>query len=258
MTKLHLTASQPTGDRPLASVGTLTRLLGAGVFIVGLVGQQPVVLFAGLLIVFATSIPRIKSPAPRADAALPVAEQPATTDHSSDANNTLPEWLKYAPPAAHTPAKPHPKPRPGRPTTTTTPDSPPPEQPPTAIPRQTTAKPAAPTAANTSPENPIIRLRPVVPIHRGMPIHSWLGGAPHMPDDMAWPMADGKPALFLAQISCSQLPPGSGAGAARARAGSSPSPLRTSPARRSCAIAKASDPNASPRPSLHRRRAAHA
>ena len=54
---------------------------------------------------------------------------------------------------------------------------------------------------------PRLLLRPVVPLHRGLPIHSWLGGLPHMPADILWPMAGGKPALFLAQISCAHLPP---------------------------------------------------
>lgn len=54
---------------------------------------------------------------------------------------------------------------------------------------------------------PRLRLRPIVPLHRRLPIHSWLGGNPHMPGEIEWPMAGGKPALFLAQISCAHLPP---------------------------------------------------
>lgn len=54
---------------------------------------------------------------------------------------------------------------------------------------------------------PQLLLRPVVPLLGALPIHSWLGGAPHMPAEIPWPMAGGKPALFLAQISCAHLHP---------------------------------------------------
>ena len=69
----------------------------------------------------------------------------------------------------------------------------------------------APAAANrdrtTRSKYPRLRLHPIVPLLPGLPIHSWLGGTPHMPADMPWPIAGGKPALFLAQISCAHLPP---------------------------------------------------
>ena len=35
---------------------------------------------------------------------------------------------------------------------------------------------------------------------------SWLGGRPFMPANIAWPIGDGEPYRFLAQIDCSVLP----------------------------------------------------
>lgn len=54
--------------------------------------------------------------------------------------------------------------------------------------------------------SPALSLQPVVPLYRDTPVHSWLGGAPHMPTDIAWPDLDGAPALFLAQIDCAEFP----------------------------------------------------
>ncbi|WP_299653440.1 DUF1963 domain-containing protein [uncultured Tateyamaria sp.] len=35
---------------------------------------------------------------------------------------------------------------------------------------------------------------------------SWIGGVPELPDDIAWPVTDGKAAMFLAQIAITDLP----------------------------------------------------
>lgn len=35
---------------------------------------------------------------------------------------------------------------------------------------------------------------------------SWLGGLPSMPNNMNWPIGDGNPYRFIAQINCSDLP----------------------------------------------------
>lgn len=52
------------------------------------------------------------------------------------------------------------------------------------------------------------RLRPVIPLPGQGNAGSWIGGLPMLPDDMPWPVLEGKPALFLAQIDCSDLPSG--------------------------------------------------
>ena len=53
-----------------------------------------------------------------------------------------------------------------------------------------------------------VRLVPRVPIVSGAPVRSWLGGNPSLPAGTGWPLFDGQPAAFLAQIDCSSLPPG--------------------------------------------------
>jgi hypothetical protein len=50
------------------------------------------------------------------------------------------------------------------------------------------------------------RLVKQVPIDRSRPPRSWNGGKPQMPDYFAWPIAEGKPMVFVAQIDCSDLP----------------------------------------------------
>ena len=60
-------------------------------------------------------------------------------------------------------------------------------------------------AANERPK-PFVRLVPQVPILPGTSPRSWFGGAPSLPEGTAWPVCDGKPAEFLAQIDCSGLP----------------------------------------------------
>lgn len=50
------------------------------------------------------------------------------------------------------------------------------------------------------------RLVKQVPIHRSSPPRSWYGGKPQMPDYLKWPVAAGKPMVFVAQIDCSDLP----------------------------------------------------
>ncbi len=51
------------------------------------------------------------------------------------------------------------------------------------------------------------RLVKQVPIDRSRPPRSWYGGKPQMPDYLVWPIAEGKPMVFVAQIDCSELPP---------------------------------------------------
>lgn len=60
-------------------------------------------------------------------------------------------------------------------------------------------------AANERPR-PFVRLVPQVPILPGALPRSWFGGVPSLPEGTAWPVCDGKPAEFLAQIDCSGLP----------------------------------------------------
>lgn len=48
-----------------------------------------------------------------------------------------------------------------------------------------------------------VRLKVMVPPR---PSDSWIGGNPSMPDGMAWPEVDGKPAMFYAQIAAHALP----------------------------------------------------
>lgn len=162
------------------------RLLGAGLFLIGLTGKQPLVVSIGLMIIFAASVPggfarlgarRAKAPSPS-----------GVEEHTDD--TPFSDWLKSR---LHKLPSPVDRSKARRPNTR----------------RPQLSAPAEPNAAppGANPDDPIIRLRPVVPAQSGTPIHSWIGGVPHMPDDIAWPMADGKPALFLAQISCSHLPP---------------------------------------------------
>ncbi len=48
-----------------------------------------------------------------------------------------------------------------------------------------------------------LRLQVAIPQHE---TDSWIGGGPSMPEGMDWPMIDGKPASFYAQIALSDLP----------------------------------------------------
>ena len=52
-----------------------------------------------------------------------------------------------------------------------------------------------------------LRLVPQIPLRDAISTNSWLGGRPHLPEGMAWPLIDGEPADFLAQIDCASLPP---------------------------------------------------
>jgi hypothetical protein len=54
----------------------------------------------------------------------------------------------------------------------------------------------------------VVRLAPQIPIRADEPAPSWLGGEPAMPPHVAWPEAGGRPAVFLAQICCADLPAG--------------------------------------------------
>lgn len=60
--------------------------------------------------------------------------------------------------------------------------------------------------ANERPK-PFVRLVPQVPILPSAAPRSWFGGKPSLPAGTRWPICDGKPAAFLAQIDCSSLPP---------------------------------------------------
>ncbi len=52
-----------------------------------------------------------------------------------------------------------------------------------------------------------VRLVPQIPPRDAILTSSWLGGRPRLPAGMDWPLIDGEPADFLAQIDCTQLPP---------------------------------------------------
>lgn len=49
------------------------------------------------------------------------------------------------------------------------------------------------------------KLVPLLPGEKDQ-CRSWIGGAPMLPDDMAWPQANGQPMLFVAQIALNELP----------------------------------------------------
>ena len=74
--------------------------------------------------------------------------------------------------------------------------------------------PAAPAASASAASRayadatsrPALRVRPIVPLHNGVELHSWFGGRPYMPSEIDWPELDGKPALFIAQLSCPHIP----------------------------------------------------
>lgn len=51
-----------------------------------------------------------------------------------------------------------------------------------------------------------VRLRPVMPLPGQEVSGSWIGGLPCLPPGMPWPVLGDRPALFLAQIDCSELP----------------------------------------------------
>jgi hypothetical protein len=53
-----------------------------------------------------------------------------------------------------------------------------------------------------------VRLRPVMPLPGQEVSGSWIGGLPMLPEAMPWPILADKPALFLAQIDCTELPQG--------------------------------------------------
>ncbi|MGG5821649.1 DUF1963 domain-containing protein [Falsiroseomonas sp. HW251] len=53
-----------------------------------------------------------------------------------------------------------------------------------------------------------VRLRPIVPLPRGRQRRSWFGGYPRLPGSVNWPMSDGAPMRFLAQIDLGELPTG--------------------------------------------------
>lgn len=59
-------------------------------------------------------------------------------------------------------------------------------------------------ARNT--EAVVMRLQPQIPLRDADHPRSWLGGGPAMAESVAWPVVDGEPARFLAQICCADLP----------------------------------------------------
>jgi hypothetical protein len=56
-------------------------------------------------------------------------------------------------------------------------------------------------------ESVSVRLVPQIPPRDAILTSSWLGGRPRLPAGMDWPLIDGEPADFLAQVDCTQLPP---------------------------------------------------
>lgn len=57
-------------------------------------------------------------------------------------------------------------------------------------------------------EEVVARLTLQVPIRAKESAASWFGGAPALPEGMAWPTIEGRCAAFLAQIDCAALPAG--------------------------------------------------
>jgi hypothetical protein len=51
-----------------------------------------------------------------------------------------------------------------------------------------------------------LHLVPQIPPRDAISTNSWLGGRPRLATGMAWPLIDGQPADFLAQIGCADLP----------------------------------------------------
>jgi hypothetical protein len=60
--------------------------------------------------------------------------------------------------------------------------------------------------ASRGQEAMVARLVPQIPIREHEERRSWLGGEPAMPARVAWPEAEGRQAVFLAQICCADLP----------------------------------------------------
>lgn len=79
------------------------------------------------------------------------------------------------------------------------------------------AKPASPAKPAKPPQKMLpfrgkdsvsVRLVPQVPITFGDGGAGWLAGAARLPPGMPWPVIDGEALQLLAQIDCTQLPPG--------------------------------------------------
>ncbi|MDK3075635.1 DUF1963 domain-containing protein [Sedimentitalea sp. JM2-8] len=68
-------------------------------------------------------------------------------------------------------------------------------------PLQAAPVPAADAAAQAS-----VRLVPAIPPDRSGGEGSWIGGVPCLPEQAEWPMLNGEPARFLAQVDCGALP----------------------------------------------------
>ncbi|TIV97405.1 MAG: DUF1963 domain-containing protein, partial [Mesorhizobium sp.] len=56
-----------------------------------------------------------------------------------------------------------------------------------------------------SSKEPFVLLTPVAPLPAGQS-GGWFGGAPCLPDDVAWPEIAGEPLRFVCQIDLSALP----------------------------------------------------
>lgn len=70
------------------------------------------------------------------------------------------------------------------------------------------AKPPQKMLPSRSEDRVSVRLVPQVPITFGEESAGWLAGAARLPPGMAWPAIDGEALQLLAQIDCTQLPPG--------------------------------------------------
>ncbi|MEZ5713776.1 MAG: DUF1963 domain-containing protein [Paracoccaceae bacterium] len=82
---------------------------------------------------------------------------------------------------------------------------------PPALPVPSSGRPRRPAAwtgslGGSACLNAPVLLRPIVPLDAGARSDGWFGGDACLPESTDWPLIDGKPALFLAQIDCSRLP----------------------------------------------------
>jgi hypothetical protein len=65
-----------------------------------------------------------------------------------------------------------------------------------------------PAAPSPPPRRVWVALTPQLPVRDLAAPRSWIGGHPSLPDDVPWPVVQGRSAAFLAQIALADLPPG--------------------------------------------------